>query len=165
MNTPQYAAGEFIVSQESVYMLIVAVIPGDPSLYAISHIKQNDHLHWITEHEIADRGYVKGVPHFAAFQQLQVGDTIAMGDNSYMKVLARVDDAVLLSQPPDEAASFILDMARSMKEQGIEAAMPDGAQEQLQNAASMNKAYRRAGHWHDVRTIALFNWRIVRDDH
>jgi hypothetical protein len=165
MSAPRFKVGDFIAGPQSVFMLIVSVIDGDPTLYAVSHIKQSDHLHWLTESEIVDHGYQVGEPPFVAFESLKVGDIIAMDDQTHVMVLARVGHAVLLSQAPDGAAGFILDMTRTMTEQGAPPIMPDGAKEQLRDAASMNKAYRRAGMWHDIRTLALFNWRIVRDEY
>ncbi len=163
MTAPRYKVGDFLVNHTSVFMLIVAVIEGDPCIYAISHIKQSDHLHWLSELEIADNGFRPGKPDFSSFENIKEGDIIGQGDDGYVKVLARVGHAVLLSQPPDEAAGLILDLTRNMKEAGIDVPMLKGAEDRLQNAASSHKAYRRAGNWHDVRTLALMNWRVIKD--
>ena len=166
MSETLFKTGDYIVNYNTVFLLIVAVVPGAPTLYATTNIKENDHIHWMTEFEAVDRGYSVGKPDFTSFEGLAVGDMLQIGqEGSYMKVLARIENAVLLSQMPDEGANIILDMNTAMMESLGSPIVPKDIASELQEARSIHRSYRRAGHWHDVRTLAMFNWKIVSENH
>lgn len=157
--------GDFLAAPNTVWLRVAAVLDQGVALYGLVTLADHTHMHWYTAAEIRSKKLRRGSPQFDLFTSLQIGDIVQTGDadGPYVKVLARVGDAVLLSEEPSQAADVVLDFGRMMNEKLGRDVMSDEQAEKLQAARSTNQAHQRAGDWYDVHTMALRNWNVVRE--
>lgn len=176
-KTTKYKVGQWVSSPDSVWLLIVGMIDsGMGPMYALMSPKQPDSrgLRWQSEYEMLEEEMTPGEPNYKGCRALKIGDILTIGssdgDQVYATILARVGDAVLLSQTPDKSKVKMMEhMDRVMSEMGEEMGFSGGLldekdRKRLKRQASTLSTAKMAGRWMSVDQIALMNWELAGDE-
>lgn len=166
-----YAVGEYVTADDWIYLKVIAVIPNDGNpIYGVVNQKSKKKIQWHSQAEFNHSNTYKGTPDFAFWNTIAPGDMVRIGvtpDRAYVKVLARVGDAVLLSMTPStrkERETY--DKLTSQIEE-----LTDGAIEkkELQRSQylpqSVNEAHSfAANEWMSTTSLALMHWTLIKED-
>lgn len=175
-KTTKFKAGQWLVAEGKVFVRIVAVIDsGVGAMYFMYSSKPDlkNPYQWESQYQLDEDKFEVGTPDYAAAQKLKAGDILNLGspeESNYATVLARVDDAVLLSQTPDkQKADMLLKLDDMMQKMGEEfgetyGGMDDDDRRKIKKMGSQLHASKAAGRWYDVNVIALMNWQILGDE-
>lgn len=170
-----YKVGDYLTANDRVFIKIIAVIDsGMGPMYGVLTPKHSDHIHWKSQYELDSDNLYRSEPDFAGFKQLKAGDILRIGQDekssTYVTVLARVDDAVLLSSTPDKRlAERLLKLDKFMKEatEEIGVELTDFLDEKdlrdFKRVGSQLHASKIVGDWQPVETLALMHWDIIKE--
>lgn len=176
VKSTKFKAGDYIVADDKVFLRVIAVIDnGLGAMYALVNPRAKQAgIQWESQYELDEDSMVVGYPDFEAARKLKPGDILNLGASdqaNYATVLARVDNAVLLSQTPDKKkADMLLKMDDKMREMGEEfggaigGILDDDDRKKINKMRSSVHASKTAGTWWDVDNIALQNWQILGDE-
>lgn len=164
--------GDYVTKEDKIFLRVVAVIENDDVLLGIESIKE-DYIVWYTEQELINHGYTKQIPKWEEFNNAVVGDIISTGSDQYIKIIARVGDAILCSEPASQQAQDVLKMLREKPKSGVKVKVgffgkggkKDRVEgmERLRLHASTTKMQHIAGSWFTTKQMVLFNWHLVRE--
>lgn len=88
----------------SVFIRVEAAVNGEIPFYALRNAHVDKKLWWVSEYVLDAFGFFKDTPKFEAWNNLKAGDLIAHGEKNghkdFVKVLARIDNLVMLSMSP-----------------------------------------------------------------
>lgn len=154
--------GDYISTNNTVLMHVVAIVQGESKIYGFNSIKNPD-IRWFTEQEVIGRGLEVTEYTPGKFKNIRTGDIVHMGEDQYVKVLARVGDAVLLSKAKDPSATeFVSAMDHLAEGLGINV-LDDEAREHISDHGKMTKMTQTADDWYDIEFMNLMNWRVVEE--
>lgn len=175
-KSTRHKVGQYLVASDCVYLKVVAVVDsGMGPMYALLNPKSN-HLHWESQYQVDNDNMTAGVPEFDKFKALQAGDILKLSNGesdkntSYVTVLARVDDAVLLSARPNrQLAQRLLQLDKMFSDISEETGLSFSDLIGEEDMAKMKKlgsslhAAKIAEEWLPIETITLMNWEIVTE--
>lgn len=173
MAEPKYKAGDYICNPSTVFLKVHAVVAKGATqpVYLLGgrHIYKGDYTDWSTEYECGEQGYTKAIPDFDLWDSLKPGDIIKTGqsdERGYVNVIARVDNAVLLSgEPHDHEDSSIDKLTKQLAE--LAGADLEDATDRLRNDlrkhGSMKHQHQVAVKWTTTEQLALMNWVVVKE--
>lgn len=181
----KYKVGDYIVAPGCIFKRIVGVITDDSSnpIYAncvpYNRAKDDDRaggysaigtrMVWDTEFELDDDGYAPATPDFKRYSKLEAGDMLLVGDKQdYIKVLARVGEAILLSDIPNtQEAEMVNKLSEQIKELSdgkvdpMQDLMSEDERKKLKQRGTMTYAHKVANIWKTTEWLCLMNWTIV----
>lgn len=175
----KYKAGEYLAGKETVAIEIVCVIePDDPSadaLYGVrdysfspGHRSCEHEMHWLTEYELNEQGIHKYTPDYELWGSIKAGDMVKSG-HQYRKVLARIDEAVLLSTAPDdpdkgkEVEKLAGQLDELLEIEGETNQFTKLVKDVIGPRITSSKAHRTAiSDWLSIKDLALRNWLLLR---
>lgn len=175
-KSTKFKAGDYIVAPDKVFLRIIAVIDsGMGAMYFLVNPRPSSTRYaWESQYELDEDGMEVGEPNFELARKIKPGDILNLGSPesaNYATVLARIDNAVLLSNTPDKKkADMLLKMDQKMREMGEELGaslgglLDDGDRAKINKMRSSVHASKTTGEWWDVDTIALMNWQILGDE-
>jgi hypothetical protein len=166
----QIKAGDWVRGDCPHWSKIVTVIREDKEspIYGLTDPHDNE-IVWFTLNELVDSKMRVGEPDFSIADKVKTGDIISIGcpthdpNGTYVKVLVRLDKAILLSEAPDQKALKLMETIRHFESHGTETVFNEGGREALQQAVSTNKAMGRAGHWITTDFFTLMGWSLVKE--
>lgn len=171
---PKYKKGDYIAGEKTVFLKIACVLTDDENLpiYGVTGPKSRNIVHWESQFELDEQDFGKRTPDFKSYQNLKTGDFLVIqSGKKYVKVLARVGDAVLLSGAPNDMPASTSKMATEILGQ-LEEVMEDiktmegessSAKKYIQNMGSQNYQNKKTTSWMHVDQICLMNWPIAKD--
>ena len=169
----KFEVGDWLTAPNVIFLRVCVVVDsGLGPMYGLTSAKHRDSIHWESQYEVDDQKLVKSEPEWEKFNKLKAGDILRQGhaeDRPYLTVLARVGDAVLLSEVPDKAKSdMLLKLDEYIKTVGGEFGVGHkglGDQEisTIKKMGSQLHASKRAGDWLDIEFITLMNWELVEE--
>lgn len=157
----KYKLGDFLTAENSVLLMIVAILPGDHEIYAVKHVKQCE-VSWMTRHELDMEKYKLVKPNLHEFQDAKVGDHVKMGKH-YVTILARIDKAVLLSQAVQEEARAIIEAAESMDDALGFSFISKEHRDHLREHTTHKHTHNSVDAWYDIDVMALMDWKLIRE--
>lgn len=174
LKSTKFKVGDYITAPDKVFLRVIAVIDsGLGAVYLLNNHKSNNNQ-WESQYELDQDKIAVGQPDFEGASKLKAGDILNLGSpeqTNYATVLARVGDAVLLSQTADkQKANMLLKMDEQIQRMGEEfgkmmgAVLDDDERARIKKMGSSIHASKLAGEWFDVRNIALMNWQILGDE-
>lgn len=167
-----YKIGDFLAAPKTVILEVVAVVDtGAMPVYGFRSPKHN-HIQWETSYQVEQDNMKKLTPDFKAYSKIKTGDILKIGGGSieegvYIRVLARVGDAVLLSEKPQaEKIKKVTKLAEQLSdltdgELDIMQALDADDRETLRKMASTTHASKLANEWMYWGTICLMNWTLI----
>lgn len=177
-KSTKFKVGDYITASDKVFLKIIAVVDsGMGAMYYLYNPRpdlKGDNYRWESQYELDEQKLVVGVPDYEGANKLQAGDILNLGSPeavNYSTVLARVGNAVLISQTPDKKkADMLLKLDDAMKEMSSEfgemasSLLDDEQRAQVKKMKSSIHASKTAGEWWDVERIALMNWQILGEE-
>lgn len=167
---PKFKVGDYVTRPDWVYLRVVAALPSDNTLYALVNYTKKPALQWLTEFEVEQWQLKLAKPDFECWKNIAVGDMIQIRDNDhshYRKVLARIGDAVMLSEAPvSKKQRDTLDKLAAQVEE-----LTSGVVEKEELLSGVNlpmntvAAYKTAdAKWTTVDVLAHMHWTLIRQD-
>lgn len=167
--------GDCIVRKDSIFLKIVGVVnSGLGNMYAYVNCKSGN-INWYSQYEIDEGKWEIKEPDFEFYRKhIKAGDIFKVADQDaspYITVLARVDNAVLLSALPQKGALNTLrtfeKAMHMMAEQSGEEMEPmlDAEDEaDLRRRSSQLHSSKIADEWMDINKLCLMHWTLISDE-
>lgn len=169
-----FKPGDWIATPGTKAFRVLAVIDKtdtSPKLYALwaPFSSAGSEVAWVAEPQLAEQGPTKHKPDIKQWQDIEAGDKMLVFDKSHtqeLKVLARVGEAVLLSQPYDNVVSKLAgeasDMMKKINGEG-ETSLPSFITELIGGMThDKKKQFARTGEWVSVHELAFGNRHLVK---
>ncbi len=157
----KYKVGDFVATENTVLLEVVAAIDGDPEIYGMKNIKEPAALRWFTLWELDHEGLSKFTYNPHEFDDAEAGDNVKCGPEQYRRILSRVGNVILVSRVGDHLAKEIVKVLEQNKREGHE--IPEDFLGHMKGHASNITASNAADTWYDIHTMTLMNWKLVRE--
>lgn len=161
----KYAVGDYICREDTILLKVVmAYAEGTAPIYGLlTH--RHEKMQWFTEHEL--ESYTKTEPNIQRWATVEAGDVIHVGksaERAYIRVLARIDNSVLLSEAPlAQKQKDKLDALASQIEELSQGEVTKKSIMDTVPSTSTIEAHKSASHWMSVEHLALMNWELLRE--
>lgn len=157
----KYKVGDYLAGPHTVLLRIIVAMDEGYELYAATSCKHPTELRWFSRHQLDHEDMKLAQLDPDEFLNAEVGDHVLCGQDEYRQVLAKSGRGLLLSQSADELAKAIVGTLEQAKQDG--APVPDEMLSHMKRHASNRVASMAADQWWDMETMALMNWKLVRE--
>lgn len=186
---PETVCFRVVAAMDSSEEVLYAIIANNP--FADKEMARTNDVRWVSEYMLDNLGIVPTTPDFEGYAKLRVGDVLQhaldlkdVTSTRCLKVLARVDDVVLLSilPRPREERQANRELSEQLDELVNDAGMPDNVAKIIKRKAigfdetsALSQSLEALGmpsnalhvpgdRWIHVHDLALTNWKIVSDE-
>jgi len=162
----KFKTGDYLTNTEKknhcIYRVVIALDNDGEPIYACLASPKNSQIDWYTEKELLARMFNVVEPDFKEFKAIKMGDLIRIGEtDKYVRVLARIEDCVLLSNAPSKELGSLVGELDSLLGGHI---LGEEDRQHLKDHGSMTKMHQEANDWWHIDTLALMNWTIIKEE-
>lgn len=182
-------AGMYVSGKNSVYLRVVCKLTGaDGPIFGLVSPKEPNKVEFFTLWEMEGKGTLnRGEawnsmtivpdPDWHEFDTLKVGDYVSVGfdegEVATCRVLAVVDDAVLLSDTASNGARKALKEIQEMVATAGNGRLANVMQKAYEDSdieghlkahASITQAHNKADGWYDKQYMTLMNWHPLKEE-
>lgn len=167
----KYKVNDYIGADHTVSLKVVVAMDSEGlEIYALCGIADPVHLKWMSLPEMEHEDFGLLDTNLKEFHGARVGDIVRLQKGVMCKVLAKTDDAFLLSKVIGEKhfagpTPEVLEAIGQMLPGATIEAMPidPDKKKHLQTHDSMRYQQTAADQWMDRDIMALMNWKLVKE--